>query len=243
MTSTSVLGNAPDTAALMAELVSAPALGTGLLLTLVGGSPSASPQDVPSLVGPGDGFPARATDVLAAWAKATLRREDVEREFDAQVARWRAAGLGIDHLCMKDGLGALPVVATACESVARRHGIAGLRTAVERPTLAWAADIPRGLATAVQGALAWYNRRQMGALRHGPQTWGQFESGRLDEIRLLEILGRLGPGSHEILCVPDLDATEMDAPRTGEVAALTSPRVRQAILRHAIELCRWSDLF
>lgn len=243
VTSTSVLGNASDAAALMAELASAPGLGTGLLLTLVGGSPIARPQDVPSLVSPEGGFPARAAGVLAAWAKATLRGEDLEREFDAQIARWRNAGLGIDHLCAKDGLGALPVVAAACESVARRHGIVGLRTAVERPTLAWAADIPRALATAVQGALAWYNRRQMGALRHGPQTWGQFESGRLDEIRLLEILGRLSPGSHEILCVPDLDETDKAAPRASEVAALTSPRVRQAILRHAIELCRWSDLF
>jgi hypothetical protein len=52
------------------------------------------------------------------------------------------------------------------------------------------------------GGLAWLTRRQMGALRHGPESWGYVESGQLDEIRILEILGRLGPGSHEIICHP-----------------------------------------
>jgi hypothetical protein len=80
------------------------------------------------------------------------------------------------------------------ENVARRHGIAGLRMAVERPTLAWTADLPRGMATAALGAMAWYSRRQLGARRHGPQSWGYFERGRLDEIRILEISGPDGSG-------------------------------------------------
>jgi predicted glycoside hydrolase/deacetylase ChbG (UPF0249 family) len=243
VTSTSVLGNASDAVAIVAELAAVPELGTGLLLALAGGTPVARPTDVPSLLGPDGKFPLRARDVVAAWAKAAIREEDVEREFDAQVARWREAGLRIDHLCTKDHLGSLPVVAAAAEKVARKHGIAGLRTAVEKPTLAWTADVPRGLATAALGALAWYSRRQMGTLRHGPQTWGHFETGRLDEIRLFEILGRLGPGSHEILCAPDLDLAATAAPREGEVAALTSVRVAEAIGRRNIELCRWSDLY
>jgi predicted glycoside hydrolase/deacetylase ChbG (UPF0249 family) len=243
VTSTSVLGNAADPPALAAELAGVPTLGTGVLLTLAGGAPVAPPADVPSLVAAAGQFPSRGRDILLVWAKAALRGEDVEREFDAQVGRWRAAGLRIDHLCTKDNLGSLPLVAAAVERVAQRHGIAGLRTMVEKPTLAWATDVRRGLSTAAFGALAWYSRRQMGALRHGPCTWGHFETGRLDEIRLLEILGRLGPGSHEIICAPELPPGATTPPPRSEAAALASPLVRAAIARRQIDLCRWCDLF
>jgi len=46
------------------------------------------------------------------------------------------------------------VVGRAVETVARRHGIAGVRTAVERPTLAWLTEIRRSLTTAALSSLA-----------------------------------------------------------------------------------------
>lgn len=241
VTSTSVLGNAAEAAAVATTLLAEPSLGTGVLLALTGGGPVTPAAQVPSLVDGENRFPAEVRDFLLAWAKAALLTQDIEREFDAQVTRFRELGLRIDHLSTKDDVGALPMVAAAAETVARRHGIAGLRTTVERPTLAWATDVRRGLATAALGAVQWWSRRQLGALRHGPQTWGHFEAGRLDEIRLFEILGRLGPGSHEIRCAPDL--ADPTGPPAGEVAALCSARVRAAIARRPIELCRWSDLF
>ena len=243
VTSTSVLGNAGQPVEVLAELKAMPKLGTGVLLALADGPAVARPDDVPSLVDPEGRFPPRGRDVVLAWGKAAVRGEDVEREFDAQIARWRDAGLVIDHLAIKDNLGSLPMVALAAEKVARKHGIAGLRTVVEKPTLAWTADVPRGLAVAAAGALAWYSRRHLGVLRHGPQTWGHFDWDRLDEIRLLEIVGRLGPGGHEILCAPDHRPEVASPPRQDEVAALCSPRVAAAIGGRGIELCRWSDLF
>ncbi len=159
------------------------------------------------------------------------------------MARLRDVGLAIDHLCAQDGLGFLPVVAEAAERVARRHGILGLRIAVERPTLAWASDLRRGLGTAAFAALAWLSRRQLGARRFGPQSWGFFERDRLDEVRVLEILGRLGPGTHEIVCHPALEGELDQAARDSEAFALTSGRVRSVIMDRQIELCRWADLF
>ena len=243
VTSTSVLGNAADVEQVARNLREAPGLGVGVLLPLVDGMPVTRPETVPSLVGTDGRFRARPQDVLLTWAKATLRLDDIEREFDAQVARLRDLGLAIDHLSTRAHLGFLPVVAHAVENVARKHGIAGLRMTVEKPTVAWAAELPRGLATAALGALAWFTRRELGPRRHGPQTWGHFESGRLDEIRILEILGRMGPGIHEIICQPDLDPALPIAPPRSEVSALMSARVREAITRRNIELCRWSDLF
>jgi len=242
LTGTSVRGNAPDRALIMAQLASVPRLGTGVMLVLTGGAPVAPIHEVPSLLGPAGNFPPNVSDVLLAWAKASLRANDLEREFDAQVSRWRDAGLRVEHLCSEAIPGALPIVAAATENVARKHGITGLRILGERPTLAWAADVPRGLATAAIGVLGWYNRRHMGPLRHGPQTWGHFDGGHMDEIRLLEILGRLGPGSHEILCSPDSDESG-PSPGDRDRTALCAPRVREAVTRRRIELCRWADLF
>jgi predicted glycoside hydrolase/deacetylase ChbG (UPF0249 family) len=242
VTSAAILGNAADPSAVCAKLRDAPGLGTGVLLTLVEGAPIANPASIPSLLAPDGALPRRARDVLLTWAKAVLKQDEIEQEFEAQVVRWRDAGVRVDHLCTRDNLSALPVVAVAVENVARRHGIPNMRTTVEKPTLAWTSDLTRGLQTAALGSMAWWSRRQLGSRRHGPQSWGHFESGRLDEIRILEILGRLSPGSHELVCQPEADPASHSIHPRGEVWALTSTRVRDAIRRRGIELCRWSDL-
>jgi chitin disaccharide deacetylase len=242
VTSTSILGNATEVDTIKADLGSTPGLGIGVQLTLVGGGPVAKSATVPSLLDAAGAFPTRPRDLLLVWAKAALRADELEQEFDAQVARWRDVGLAIDYLCTKDDLGVLPMVGLAVEKVARRHGIACMRTAVEKPTLTWTSDLSRGLQTAALGAMAWYSRRQLGARRHGPQTWGHFEAGRLDEIRVLEIIGRLGPGSHELVCQPDLDPSAHSVPARSELQALTSTRVHEALGRRGIKLCRWSEL-
>jgi len=234
VTSTSVLGNAANPEAIRDALAAAPGLGVGVLLTLDGGAPVARPASVPTLLDADGNLRAQRQEVLLEWAKNTIAPAHVEAELDAQVARLRDLGLVVDHLCLGGSARFLPVAVQTMESVARRHGIAGLRTSVERPTLAWALDLRRGLATAALGAVAWYSRRQLGARRHGPQSWGYFERGRLDEVRILEIIGRLGPGSHEIICEPDDEPSLM---------ALASTRVRDALARRSVELCRWSDLF
>ena len=240
VTSTSVIGNCADPDTIRAQLATAPALGVGVHLTLTGGAPVARPSTVRSLLGPDEHFPSHVRDVFLSWAKAAPRGDEIEREFDAQVARLRDAGLAIDHLTTCHHVGFLPVVGRAVEAVARRHRIAGVRTAVERPTLAWLTEIRRSLATAALSSLAWFNRRQMGILRHGPKTWGYFEHERLDEIRIVEILGRLGPGIHELICAPRESDDLLDR---GELMALLSPRVRQGVAQRGITLCRWADLF
>jgi predicted glycoside hydrolase/deacetylase ChbG (UPF0249 family) len=252
VTSTSVLGNCPDVAAVKAVLAEAPGLGVGVHLSLIDGAPVCSPGAVRSLVGPDGRFPAKPSELFLSWAKGALRADDVEREMDAQVGRLRDAGLRIDHLDTRWHIGFLPAVGRAVEAVARRHGIQGIRMAMEHPTLAWIVETPRGLAAAALGGLAWWSRRKLGALRHGPQTWGYVESGRLDEVRILEIIGRLGPGGHELLCHPAEAAPGETLPPPApplwsdparELGALTSPLVRHALDGRGVDLVRWADLF
>ena len=140
----------------------------------------------------------RGAEFIAAWTKRQIDPGDVEREFDAQIARVRDAGIKIDHLDTHHHLGFLPVVGRTVEAVARKHGIEAIRSAIETPTLSWVTDPRRGLKAGVLTGLGWLTRRQLGARRHSAQSWGYVESGRLDEVRVLEIIGRLGPGPHEL---------------------------------------------
>jgi predicted glycoside hydrolase/deacetylase ChbG (UPF0249 family) len=259
VTSTSLLGNADDLPTAKAMLSEAPNLGVGVHLALCGGGPVAAADSVRSLLASdrdGDGaFWPRGQDFIAAWMKGRVVPAEVERELDAQVARVRDAGIAVDHLDTHHHLGFLPVVGRAMEAVARRHGIAGLRSAVERPTLAWVTDPRRGLEAGMITLSGWLTRRQLGARRHGPQSWGYVEAGHLDEIRILEIIGRLGPGPHELICHPGEAANlETDKPgdtrgqspryqRTAELASLTSAKVRRALEQREVSLCRWGDLF
>lgn len=249
VTSASLLATCPDLDGVRALLADAPDLGIGAHLTLLDSRPVADPATVPSLVGPDGRFFTRGQDFIAAWVKGKVDPGDVERELEAQVLRIRDAGIGIDHLDTHHHLGFLPAVGRAVESVAKRHGILGIRSAVERPTLAWVTEPGRGLQAGLLTGLAWFARRQLGARRHGPQSWGYVESGRLDEIRVLEIIGRLGPGPHELICHPgEEDIGPGEGPsvryqRIGELAALTSSKVRRAIERRGVTLCRWRDLF
>jgi predicted glycoside hydrolase/deacetylase ChbG (UPF0249 family) len=249
VTSTSLLGNTADLPRARAMLAEAPALGVGVHLALCGGRPVAHPDGIPSLLTPEGKLPARGQEFIAAWAKGRIIPAEVERELDAQVARVRDAGIAVDHLDTHHHLGFLPVVGRAVEAVAKRHGIAGIRSAVESPTLAWVTDPRRGLEAGVLTLSAWLTRRQMGARRHGPQSWGYVESGHLDEIRILEIVGRLGPGPHELICHPGEAPAEGEPPdlsrryhRTAELASLTSAKVRRALERRGVTLCRWGDL-
>ena len=249
VTSTSVLGNCADLPGVCALLAGAPELGVGVHLSLVGGRPVADVARVRSLVGPDGAFRRRAQDFFASWMKNDIDVSEIELEFDAQISRLRDAGVRADHLNTHRHLGFLPAVGRALETVARRHRIPGVRSAVERPTLGWLMEPARGLEAGLLTGLAWLTRRQMGALRHGPQSWGFVEVGRLDEVRILEILGRMGPGAHELICHPgeedDVDTEPGEALhlRAHELVALTSHKVRRAFERRGVKLCRWRDLF
>jgi chitin disaccharide deacetylase len=252
VSSTSMLGNCATLAAARDLLAEAPGLGVGIQLTLVRGRPVAAPGSIRSLIEADGSFPRLARDVFAAWLAGRMQPAEIELEFEAQVTRSLEAGLRPDHLNTQHHIGFIPPVGLAVEAVARRHRIPGLRSAVEEPNLTWLTELPRGAMAAVLGGLAWLTRRRLGALRHGPQTWGYVESGQLDEVRILEILGRLGPGSHELICHPgeedDHSAGMGSFPsaryrRARELKALTSPIMRHALEQRRIRLCRWAELF
>jgi predicted glycoside hydrolase/deacetylase ChbG (UPF0249 family) len=250
VTSTSVLGNCADPPVVKRLLTEVPDLGVGIHLTLLDGEPVAPSASVPSLMdGSGRRFRSRGVDFFTSWIKGEIQTSEIEMEFDAQVSRFRDLGVTPDHLDTHRHLGFVPAVGQAMEAVARRHGIAGIRSVVEKPTLNWIAEPMRGLEAGLLAGLAFLTHRKMGSLRHGPQSWGFVEIGHLDEVRIMEIIGRMASGPHELICHP-ADPDDQAAPaadggryrRADELAALTSARIRNALHRRGITLCRWKDL-
>lgn len=248
VTSTSVLANCDDLAGAGRLLAEAPNLGVGVHVSLVGGAPVCAAAAVPSLVDASGQLHGSPRSFIKLWMKGAIQQADVEREIESQIKRVLDAGIRPDHLDTHHHLGFLPPVGQALEAAARRHGISGIRTAVERPTMAWIAEPRRGLEAGALAGLSWFLRRRMGTLRHGPRSWGFVEIGQLDEVRILEIIGRLDPGPHELICHPsdEDDARPAGAEgryhRVAELRALCSPKVRSALQRRSVTLCRWADL-
>jgi predicted glycoside hydrolase/deacetylase ChbG (UPF0249 family) len=248
VTSTSVLGNCADLSGAQHLLAEAPNLGVGVHVTLVGGAPVCPAGTVPSLVDSTGMLHPTPRSFIKSWMRGVIQQADIEREIESQIKRVVDAGITPDHLDTHHHLGFLPPVGQALEAAARRHRIAGIRTAVERPTMAWIAEPRRGLEAGVLAGLSWLLRRRMGTLRHGPQSWGFVEIGQLDEVRILEIIGRLAPGPNELICHPG-DEEDSLAPgvaaryhRVDELRALRSPKVRAALDRRGVTLCRWAEL-
>src|SRR5205823_5823749 len=117
---------------------------------------------VPSLVDGQGAFPGRAVDFLARWARGRIAVADLEQEIEAQIQRARGAGIVLDHLDTHHHLGFIPAVGKAMEIAAHRHGIAGVRTLIERPTLAWVTEPRRGIEAGLLAGLGWMTRRRMG---------------------------------------------------------------------------------
>jgi hypothetical protein len=185
------------------------------------------------------------------WLRGRVLASEVECELEAQLDRARTVGLELDHLCTVGHLGFLPGIGAIVERLAHRHRIGGIRTDVEPPTLTWVVDPRRGVELGVLSGLAWLTRRRLGMLKHGPRSWGYMEAGRLDEIRILETIGRMGAGAHELICTPSRHpglsppsgSPLGQASGSPDLSALRTARVRTAVEQREIVLCRWRDLY
>ena len=96
-------------------------------------------------------------------------------------------------------------------------------------------------------ALAAYAAPRLAAAGIGApaQVFGLHATGHVDEDYLLALIPRLGPGVSELYCHPaagDPVAGQAGYDHAGELAALTSPRVRAALSSARVRLASWREL-
>jgi chitin disaccharide deacetylase len=215
-----------------------PGLRVGLHLVLADGPATLAPEMIPGLAD-GDGHMDDRMVVNAVRFAASRRmRRQLEAEIRAQFAAFARTGLALDHVNVHKHFHLHPIVLGLILRVGREFGVAAIRIP-EEPV--WAA-YQAGRWSAASGALLlkpWvaHMRRCVRAagLVANDAVFGIASSGRMTEHVLLEILARLTPGVTEIYLHPGTQSgSSIAASMRGyrheeELAALISPRVREAV--------------
>lgn len=188
----------------------------------------------------GDGcFPRSYPAAMALLAVCPPRV--LRAELAAQVEKLLAAGIRPSHIDCHKHLHCLPFVWREFVGVARKFGISHIRrpgdtviTWVKYPALVLAVDM--GMRLGAERGMA---DSPHPALRHFA---GQRAVGRLDEDGLLAIIAALPEGETELMVHPGYCDDELRRgsrltdSRERELAALTSPRVRDALADAGVTL-------
>lgn len=220
------------------------ALGVHLALStrLACAAPAA---EVPT-VAPGGRLRAGWADFARAWLTGHIRRVEVERELEAQLARARELGADVDHLDAHQHLHLLPGIRPLVETLARREGLP-VRWPDRLPRLSWRRAPGPALKTLLLTALARAAPRPPPGVRR-VSAGGVFEAGRLDEPTLLALVEALPEGDFEVGCHPGEGTPHVPEDPTwrygwqAELEALTSPRVQARLRERGVRLATYGSL-
>ena len=219
-----------------------PKLGIGLHITLADGHSTLPHADIPGLVNERNEF--RACPVLSGLRFFFLPklRSQLQAEIEAQIEKFRATGLPLDHIDSHHHLHMHPTIVPLLLDAAGRIGISHVRLTRE-PFCVNAKHIrgrrfrnaPHAM---IYSALAWKARPafERQKIRHPSNVFGLMQNHSVDESYLERLLPILPPGDSELYSHPSLDVFKH------EFDALVSPRVRAAINRLGIQLIRYQDI-
>jgi predicted glycoside hydrolase/deacetylase ChbG (UPF0249 family) len=215
VTSASLLANGPN----FEEAARSPAVPTGVHLNLLRGRPILPPPAVRSLVDERGLLLGSYRRLLARHVRGGLRLDEIEREWDAQIARVRDIGVVPSHLDSEKHVHAWPRLMPIVQRLARRHSIGWIRRPVER--LRFTGLPPMAILRIA--LLAWFGlfHRPAAEVRWPDSTWGIADQGSLLRparfARYVSSLDRRGV--LEIVCHPGLPQAE-DPPLPEEVGRL-----------------------
>jgi len=225
-----------------------PGLQVGLHLTLLQGQAVLPPEELPGLVDRKGNF---STDpVLTGMRYFFCRslRGELRREIEAQIRRFRETGLSLSHLDGHLNIHMHPTVFAILAELMPKYGISSFRLTRENLARDPATDgtrrFGRRLDAFIFARLAENCRPVLEKLGifHADEVKGLLNSGKMTEAYLLQVLDCLQPGCTEIYfhpgCLPDpeLAAWMPDYRHEEELAALTSPTVREKITEQGIQL-------
>ncbi len=171
-------------------------------------------------------------------------------EIRAQFAAYAATGLALDHADAHKHMHLHPVVGTLLTRIGQEFGLRAVRVPAEPPAILAACGTPPTLGARALHAWTGLLRRQVrrAGMRATAAVFGLAWSGHMTEQALLRLIPHLPEGTSEIYFHP---AASRDAAiaslmptyeHTAELAALTSPRLRESLLRHAVTACTYADL-
>lgn len=257
LTSTSLMVTGDAVAPAVAEARATPSLAVGLHLVLAQGRPAAPPAAIPRLVNARGAF--EDTPVLNgfryAWAWCSRAgRDQLRRELRAQLDAFVATGLPLAHVDGHLNMHLHPLVLPLLLELAPAYGIRAMRLSRESLSAALRWDRRHRLRKTSEGvvfhALAAFAapRLRAAGIVSTERVYGMHQTGHIDEAYVLHLLAALPPGTSELYCHPAIGRAAAMAvwqhgyDHAGEVAALTSPRVRAAVAAAGVRLATYRDL-
>ena len=214
-----------------------PGLAVGLHLTLTDGVPVLPARDIPSLTQKNGRFRDDMAGMGLTLAISREARAELAAEVAAQMARFAATGLACDHVNAHKHYHLHPGIAAALIRTAAEAGVRCLR-------LPWEpGDLVRAVESDAPGTGEWAIRPWCRILRRRAAKYGMVApdrvvglawSGHFNAPRLLGVLPHLPAGVTELYFHPATaggfpgGAPGYDYP--GELAALTDPRVAEALM-------------
>jgi hopanoid biosynthesis associated protein HpnK len=236
-----------------------PELGIGVHLNLSDGPPATPADQVPGLLNAAGELGSGPESLLLRIASRSLRLEEVEREWDAQIRKIREAGISPTHLDGHKHVQMLPGLFELALRLAKKHGIRAIRVAHEESSLRSALSAGASQRTSValkQGlqarGLKLLTRDARGlADREGVATSDYFcgiaQTGQLTREGIEEFLEKLPEGTTELMCHPGYvdeelrkTATRLLESRKTELDILTDPRIRKIVAKRGIRLINYA---
>jgi hopanoid biosynthesis associated protein HpnK len=254
LTAASLMVTAPAVADAVARARRLPALGVGLHLVLVDGWPALPPVQIPDLVGPDGRFfndPVRIGIKLFFLPSV---QQQVEAEMRAQLGRFLAADLPLDHVDGHHHFHQHPTVVSLLIRLAQEYGIRAVRLPHEPWFPSWRAQ-REGFARRFWGWLLAASRftgmkRRLRAanLVCNDSIFGLYDSGRMTPERVGRFLAALPEGLSELYCHPAtrkwqaVDNLSDDYQCIEEFEALAASEYRERLARAGVQLIRYAEL-
>ncbi len=225
-----------------------PRLQVGLHLTLVQGNAVFRSEELPALADRDGNFADNPVYAGMRYFFAKGLRQTLYREIEAQLAKFRETGLPLSHVDGHLNIHMHPVVFDILEELMPRYGIRSFRLSRERLGVDLALAPRRHLGKAVDAfifaRLAKRCRPRLDRLGigHAVEVKGLLNSGSMTEEYLLRALDVLREGLTEIYFHPglhpdaELSRRMPDYHHEEELAALTSPKVKEKMARLGIRL-------
>jgi hopanoid biosynthesis associated protein HpnK len=260
VTSASLLANGEAFAEAVELARKTRGFGVGVHLNLSDGRPIAESETVPSLLNGAGVFEGGPDGLLLKIATRGLAMREVEKEWEAQIAKVRAAGIEPTHLDGHKHVHMLPGLFEIALRLAKRHGIGAVRVSHEASNLRAALSTGELRASIVlkQGVqarglklLARDAREQ--ADRAGISTADYFcgiaQTGELTKEGMTRLLRSLPEGTTELMCHPGYadealrkTATRLQESREKEVEILTDTKIRNLVASQGIRLIDYAFL-
>jgi hopanoid biosynthesis associated protein HpnK len=228
-----------------------PQLRVGLHLVLADGR-GTLPATRLSAIADRDGFmdSGMFSRGVAIFANPRARRQ-ARAEIRAQLEAFRQTGLELDHVNAHKHFHLHPTVLGILLSMAQEFGIRAIRVPREP---VWFARARGGQFAAVSAAslaplaMLMQQRIHSAGLLHNDRVFGIANSGAMDESEMLKVLERLPEGINEIYLHPAVESGQTIAAsmatyrHADELAALLSPRVRDALHGAGVKLGGYGDV-